>query len=72
MFNAAARWGSAAYEKAVYLNELTDAAIDVIVTNQAKKMSPLSIVPILCAGVRTAGPTAMPRRSGAAGISAMS
>ena len=50
MFDAAAPWGMYAYEKAVYLDELTDAAIDVMVTYQAKKMSPLSIVPIFVMG----------------------
>ncbi len=50
MFDAAAPWGTHAYEKAVYLQELTDGAIDVILEHQAKKMSPLSFVPIFVLG----------------------
>jgi FAD/FMN-containing dehydrogenase len=50
MFDAAAPWGMHAYEKAIYLEELSDAAIDVIVTYQATKMSPLSIIPIFVLG----------------------
>jgi FAD/FMN-containing dehydrogenase len=46
MFDASAPWGLFAYEKAVYLDELSDAAIDVIVEHQAKKQSPLSFLPI--------------------------
>lgn len=46
MFDASAPWGMSAYEKAVYLDELTDDVIDVIIEHQAKKMSPLSFVPI--------------------------
>ena len=50
MFDAAAPWGMHSYEKAVYLQELTDGAIDVILEHQAKKMSPLSMVPIFVLG----------------------
>ena len=50
MFNESAPWGLHAYEKAVYLEELTDAAIDVIVEHQPRKMSPLSFVPIFVLG----------------------
>ena len=50
MFDESAPWGMHSYEKAVYLDELTDAAIDVIVEHQAKKMSPLSFVPIFVLG----------------------
>jgi FAD/FMN-containing dehydrogenase len=46
MFDASAPWGLSAYEKAVYLDELTDGVIDVIIEHQAKEMSPLSFVPI--------------------------
>src|SRR5438067_9600611 len=46
MFDESAPWGMYAYEKAVYLEELTDGAIDAIVEHQPKKMSPLSFVPI--------------------------
>jgi hypothetical protein len=46
MFDEAAPWGLHAYEKAVYLEELTDGVIDAILQHQPKKMSPLSFVPI--------------------------
>jgi hypothetical protein len=46
MFDASAPWGLLSYEKAVYVDDLTDGIIDVIVEHQAKKMSPLSFVPI--------------------------
>ncbi|GAC1360588.1 MAG: hypothetical protein NVSMB4_18890 [Acidimicrobiales bacterium] len=50
MFDAGAPWGVHAYEKAVHLAELTDAAIDVIVEHQPKMASELSFVPIFCLG----------------------
>ncbi len=50
MFNESAPWGLYAYEKAVYLEELTDAAIEVIVEHQPRKLSPLSFVPIFVLG----------------------
>jgi FAD/FMN-containing dehydrogenase len=50
MFDESAPWGLYSYEKALYLDELTDGAIDVIVEHQAKKMSPLSFVPIFVMG----------------------
>jgi hypothetical protein len=50
MFNASAPWGILAYEKAVYLDELTDAAIDVIIEHQPNKQSPLSFLPIFPLG----------------------
>ena len=50
MFDPSAPWGMHSYEKAVYLDELDDGAIDVIVEHQAKKMSPLSFVPIFVLG----------------------
>ena len=50
MFDGAAPWGMHSYEKAVYLEELTDPVIDVILEHQAKKMSPLSFVPIFTFG----------------------
>jgi FAD/FMN-containing dehydrogenase len=52
MFDASAPWGMYSYEKAVYLDELTDGAIDVILEHQAKKVSPLSFVPIFVMGGR--------------------
>lgn len=55
MFNDSAPWGQYAYEKSVYLPELTDGAIDVILEHQAKKMHPLSFVPIFVMGGAYAG-----------------
>ena len=46
MFDASAPWGLHSYEKSVYVEDLTDSVIDAIVEHQAKKMSPLSFVPI--------------------------
>lgn len=50
MFDASAPWGMHNYEKAVYLAELSDGAIDTILEHQARKMSPLSFVPIFVLG----------------------
>ncbi len=50
MFNGSAPWGLLAYEKAVYLDELTDGAIDVILEHQQRKQAPLSFVPIFVLG----------------------
>jgi FAD/FMN-containing dehydrogenase len=50
MFDASAPWGMHSYEKAAYLAELTDGAIEAILEHQAKKMSPLSFVPIFVLG----------------------
>jgi FAD/FMN-containing dehydrogenase len=45
MFNESATWGSLGYEKALYLDELSDAAIAVIGEHVPKKTSPLSFCP---------------------------
>lgn len=45
MFNEFATWGTLGYEKALYLDELSDAAIAVIGEHVAKKTSPLSFCP---------------------------
>jgi hypothetical protein len=60
MFDASAPWGMHNYEKAVYLSELSDGAIEVILEHQAKKASPLSFVPIFPMGgaYRKADPSA--------------
>jgi len=50
MFDASAPWGLHSYEKAMYLAELTDGAIDTIIEHQAQKMSPLSFLPIFVLG----------------------
>ncbi|MDH2442536.1 FAD-binding oxidoreductase [Amnibacterium sp. CER49] len=44
MTDEANAWGGYAYERAVYLDEITDEAIDVLVREVPKKSSPLSIV----------------------------
>jgi berberine-like enzyme len=46
LMDPSAPWGSFAYEKGVYLDELSDGAIDVIMAHQSRKASPLSILPI--------------------------
>jgi hypothetical protein len=50
--------GRFSYEKAMYLDDLTDGAIDVMLEHHAKMMSSLSIVPIFVLGgaCRTADP----------------
>jgi len=45
MFNESATWGLLGYEKALYLDELSDAAIAVIGEHVPKKSSPLSFCP---------------------------
>jgi hypothetical protein len=50
MFDPPAPWGILGYEKAIYLEELTDGAIGVIVDRQPHKKSPMSFMPILCLG----------------------
>jgi FAD/FMN-containing dehydrogenase len=50
LFDASAPWGTLAYEKAVYLEELSAGAIDVITTQLPKKSSPQSFLPMLVLG----------------------
>jgi FAD/FMN-containing dehydrogenase len=50
MFDDAAPWGIRAYEKAVYLDELSGPAIDAIAQHFANKVSPLSFMPIFVLG----------------------
>ncbi len=50
MFNDSAPWGTLAYEKAAYLDDLSDAAIDVIVEHTPRKTGLLSFVPIFVLG----------------------
>ena len=45
MFNSSVVWGTLGYEKALYLDELSDAAIAVIGEHVPKKSSPLSFCP---------------------------
>ena len=46
MFNKSAVWGTLGYEKALYLDELSDAAIAVIGEHAPKKSSPVSFCPV--------------------------
>jgi hypothetical protein len=57
MFNDSAVWASLGYEKALYLDELSDAAIAVIGEQVPKKRSPLSFCPTftLSGAYRVAG-----------------
>jgi FAD/FMN-containing dehydrogenase len=54
MFNDFATWGTLGYEKALYLDKLSDAAIAVIGEHVPKKRSPLSFCPTftLCGAYR--------------------
>ena len=46
MIDDSAPWGILAYEKACYLDDLTDGAINVIADQLPRKSSPMSILPI--------------------------
>jgi FAD/FMN-containing dehydrogenase len=46
MFDAGNPWGIFGYEKALYLEDLSDAAIDVFADYVPRKASPLSFVPV--------------------------
>ncbi|WP_211878261.1 FAD-binding oxidoreductase [Pseudarthrobacter albicanus] len=46
MFNEDSPWGVYNYEKALYLDELSDEAIDIFVDQLPRKTSPLSFVPV--------------------------
>src|SRR5271170_1949335 len=48
MFNAGSVWGTFGYEKALYLDTLSDAAIAVISEHVPKKKSPVSFVATFC------------------------
>jgi len=50
MFDESAPWGIRGYEKAVYLDELTDAAIEVIAKHIPLKASPMSFMPTFVLG----------------------
>jgi FAD binding domain-containing protein/berberine-like enzyme len=50
MFDEGNAWGMHAYEKALYLDELSDDAIDVFVEHLPRKASPLSFVPVFPLG----------------------
>jgi len=46
MLDASAPWGIRGYEKALYLDDLTDDAIDVLAERAGQKASPMSFAPI--------------------------
>ncbi len=46
LFNEGNEWGVHGYEKALYLDELTDDVIDVFTTHLTRKRSPASFVPV--------------------------
>jgi FAD/FMN-containing dehydrogenase len=50
MFDEGNPWGVAAYEKSLYLDDLTDEAIRIFTEFLPKKSSPLSIVPVFHLG----------------------
>jgi hypothetical protein len=56
MFDEAAPWGIRGYEKAVYLDELTDDSIDVIARHVPRKASPMSFMPLFVLGGKYAEP----------------
>ena len=56
MFDESAPWGIRGYEKAVYLDELTDEAIDVIARHVPGKASPMSFMPVFVLGGKYAEP----------------
>jgi FAD/FMN-containing dehydrogenase len=56
MFDEVVPWGTRGYEKAIYLDELTDGAIDVIARHLPSKASPISFMPIFVLGGKYADP----------------
>ena len=50
MLDASAPWGIFGYEKAIYIDELTDEVVAVVAAQLAKKASPMSIVPVFALG----------------------
>jgi FAD/FMN-containing dehydrogenase len=50
MFDASAPWGVHGYERSVSLDNLSDAAIDVIIAHLPRRQSPLSFLPIQVLG----------------------
>jgi hypothetical protein len=54
MIDESAPWGILGYEKAIYLDDLTDEAAGVVISELAKKSSPMSIMPIFPLGGRYA------------------
>jgi FAD/FMN-containing dehydrogenase len=50
MFDESAPWGIRGYEKAVYLDELTNPAIEVVAQHLPNKASPMSFMPLFVLG----------------------
>jgi FAD/FMN-containing dehydrogenase len=50
LIDASAPWGILGYEKAIYLDELTDEAAAVVAEQFARKTSPMSIMPVFMLG----------------------
>jgi FAD/FMN-containing dehydrogenase len=50
MFDEGTPWGIMAYEKAIYLDSLTDDVIDIMIERLPAKASPLSFAPIFALG----------------------
>ena len=50
LIDASAPWGILGYEKAIYLDELTDEAAAVVAEHFARKTSPMSIMPVFMLG----------------------
>jgi FAD/FMN-containing dehydrogenase len=50
MINDLAPWGRHYYSKGLFLDDLTDEAIDVLTEHLPRKSSPMSLLPILAAG----------------------
>jgi FAD/FMN-containing dehydrogenase len=50
MLDASAPWGILGYEKAIYIDELSDEVVEVVAAQLARKASPMSIMPVFALG----------------------
>ena len=50
MFDGTAPWGIRGYEKAIWLDDLTDEVVDVMLDRVPRKTSPLSFMPVFALG----------------------
>jgi len=50
LFDASVPWGILGYEKALYLDQLSDAVIDIAIEHLPRKQSPLTFLPIFALG----------------------
>ena len=66
MLDESAPWGILGYEKALYLDDFSDAAIDVIAEHFPHRSSPMSIMPIFTSPARTTTSPTTPRPGAAA------